>query len=60
MLSFTETDKIILLLYICIVTARPLTPQGNRIQSESPRPQLIHASAQKPIAATQTGTQVNQ
>lgn len=41
------------------VTARPLTPQGNRIQSESPRPQLIHASAQKPIAATQTGTQLH-
>jgi hypothetical protein len=30
------------------------------MQSESPRPQLIHAPAQKPIAATQTGTQVNQ
>jgi hypothetical protein len=29
------------------------------MQPESPRPQLIHASAQKPIAATQTGTQVN-
>ncbi|XP_023715026.1 mucin-5AC isoform X2 [Cryptotermes secundus] len=41
------------------VTARPLTPQGNRMQSESPRPQLIHASAQKPIAVTQTGTQLH-
>ncbi|GFG33306.1 hypothetical protein Cfor_01801 [Coptotermes formosanus] len=41
------------------VTTRPLTPQGNRIQTESPRPQLIHASAQKPIASTQTGTQLH-
>ncbi|XP_069684282.1 histone deacetylase complex subunit SAP130-A-like isoform X1 [Periplaneta americana] len=41
------------------VTARPLTPQGSRLQSESPRPQLIHASSQKPIAATQTGAQLH-
>ncbi|XP_021935377.1 mucin-5AC isoform X2 [Zootermopsis nevadensis] len=41
------------------MTARPLTPQGNRMHSESPRPQLIHASTQKPIAATQTGTQLH-
>lgn len=49
------------LLFLCVwvVTARPLTPQGNRMHSESPRPQLIHASTQKPIAATQTGTQVS-
>jgi hypothetical protein len=50
---------VILFLYVYVVTARPLTPQGNRIQSESPRPQLIHPSTQKPIAATQTGTQVS-
>jgi hypothetical protein len=49
----------LLFLCVCVVTARPLTPQGNRLQSESPRPQLIHASTQKPIAATQTGTQVS-
>ncbi|KAJ9583258.1 hypothetical protein L9F63_022391 [Diploptera punctata] len=40
------------------VTARPLTPQGSRLQSESPRPQLLHTAAQKPIASTQTGTQL--
>jgi uncharacterized MAPEG superfamily protein len=56
MLSLTWTDNSVLFLCLCVVTARPLTPQGNRMQSESPRPQLL---GQKPIAATQTSTQVN-
>nr|CAD7393545.1 unnamed protein product [Timema cristinae] len=40
------------------VPSRPPTPLGSRIQSESPRPQLIHSTTQKSIVG-QTSTQLH-
>ncbi|CAG2053959.1 unnamed protein product [Timema podura] len=40
------------------VPARPPTPLGSRIQTESPRPQLIHSTTQKSIVG-QTSTQLH-